>query len=36
MTGTCVSCGMSDVELNEQGECADCAGDARADDEEGE
>lgn len=25
MTGTCVSCGMADVELNEQEECEDCA-----------
>ncbi len=25
-TGTCVSCGMTDVEVNDQGECADCAG----------
>lgn len=26
MTGTCVSCGQSDVEVNEQGECTDCTG----------
>jgi len=34
MTGTCVSCGMTDVEVNEQGECADCAGEAAAEEEE--
>lgn len=34
MTGTCVSCGMTDVEVNEQSECADCAGEAAVDEEE--
>lgn len=34
MTGTCVSCGMKDVEVNEQGECADCAGETSSEDEE--
>ncbi|TSC71546.1 MAG: hypothetical protein G01um101438_1044 [Parcubacteria group bacterium Gr01-1014_38] len=33
-TGTCVSCGMSDVELNEQGECAECAGGSTNEDAE--
>lgn len=25
LKGTCVSCGMTDAELNEEGECEDCA-----------
>lgn len=36
MKGTCVSCGMTDVELNEQGECEDCASGGAEDDSEGE
>lgn len=32
--GTCVSCGMTDVEVNDQGECADCAGAATKTNEE--
>lgn len=35
MTGTCVSCGMTDVEVNEQGECAECASAGAAGSEEG-
>ena len=34
--GTCVSCGMTDVELNEQGECEDCASGGAEDDAEEE